>query len=102
MHQRSFCKNRRPDKGHFYPRCQEKHKLTSVTTLALGFISQSDASTRVDNCGLFDDKTVAVETSNVTARIGKSNLVDFIRIKPDLALSRISIHQPLGVFGVLD
>jgi hypothetical protein len=64
-----------------------ERKLTSVTTLALGFISQRNASTGVDNSRLLDDQTITVKTGNVAARVGKSNLVDFIGVKPDLALS---------------
>ena len=69
--------------------CQKskKMKLTSVTSLALGFISQSNACTRMNNSGLLNNQTITVKTRNVAARVGKSNLVNFIGVQPDLTLS---------------
>lgn len=58
-----------------------------MTSLALGFVSQSNAGTRVDYGRLLDDQTISLQTGDVTARVGKSNFVDFIRIQPNLALS---------------
>ena len=37
--------------------------------------------------GLLNNQTITVETRNVAARVGQSNLVNFIRVQPDLALS---------------
>jgi hypothetical protein len=62
-------------------------KLTSVTSLALGFISQGDTSTRVNDSRLLDDQTISLQTSNVATRVGKSNFVDFVRVQPNFALS---------------
>jgi hypothetical protein len=62
-------------------------KLTSVATLALGFISQIDACTGVDNSGLLNNQTITVKTRDVAARVSESNLVNFIGVQPDLALS---------------
>ena len=61
--------------------------LTSVTSLPLGFISQSNSSTGVDYGRLFDNETITVKTGNVTARVGQGNLVNFIGVQPNLALS---------------
>lgn len=74
-------------------------KLTSVTTFALGFISQSNASTGVDNSGLLDNQTITVKTSNVASRVGKSNLVNFVGIQPDLAPSAL---QDVGRKALLE
>lgn len=41
----------------------------------------------MNNSGLLDDQTVTVKTGNVAARVGKSNLVDFVGVQPNLALS---------------
>jgi hypothetical protein len=41
----------------------------------------------VDNRGLLDDQTVTMKTGDVTARVGKGNLVDFVGVQPNLALS---------------
>jgi hypothetical protein len=62
-------------------------ELTSVTSLALGFISQGDAGTRMDYSRLLDDQTVSLQTGNVTTRVGKTNFVDFVGVQPNLALS---------------
>lgn len=58
-----------------------------MATLSLGLISQLNASTRVDNGRLLNDKTITVQTVDVAARVGQGNLVDFIGIQPNLALS---------------
>ena len=39
------------------------------------------------NCGLLDNKTVTVKTGDIAARVGQSNLIDFIGVQPNLALS---------------
>ena len=41
----------------------------------------------MDNRGLFDDQTIAMKTVDVAAGVHQGNLVDFIGIQPDLALS---------------
>ena len=38
---------------------------------------------------LLDDQTIAVKTGDVAAGVRKSDLVDFIGIQPDLALSAL-------------
>ena len=58
-----------------------------MATLSLGLISQLNASTRVHDGRLLDDKTITVQTVDVAARVGQGNLVDFIGIQPNLALS---------------
>lgn len=70
-----------------------------MTTLSLGFVSQCDTSARVDNSGLLDDQTISVQTSNVASRVGKSNFLDFVGVKPDLALSAL---QDVGRKALLE
>jgi hypothetical protein len=41
----------------------------------------------VYNGGLLNDQTITVETRNVSAGIGKGNLVDFVGVQPNLALT---------------
>ena len=87
--QHSFCKKHCPDKGGFPSFLFAKKELTSVTSLSLGFISQCDTSAGVDNSGLLDDQTISVKTGNVASRVSKSNFLDFVGVKPDLALSAL-------------
>lgn len=82
-------KYRSKPKGHPLPQKKLKRKLTSVTTLSLGFISQSNSGTRVYDGGFLDDKTITVKTCNVSAGVGKSNLVDFVGVQPNLALAAL-------------
>ena len=37
--------------------------------------------------GLLDDETVPVKAGDVPARVGERDLVDLVRVQPDLALS---------------
>lgn len=39
------------------------------------------------NSRLLDNKTVTVKASDVTTRVSESNLVDFVGVQPNLALS---------------
>ena len=43
----------------------------------------------MDDGGLLDDKTVAVEAGNVAAGVGQGDLVDFVGVEPDLALTAL-------------
>ena len=63
--------------------------LTRVSSLALGFVAESDASSGVDHGGLLDDQTIAVQSSNVTTGVGQGNFVDFVGVQPNLALSAL-------------
>ena len=58
-----------------------------MTALALGFISDSDTSPRVDNGGLLHNQTITVQTVDVAARVGQGNFVNLIGVQPYLALS---------------
>ena len=63
--------------------------LTSVSALALGFIACLHTGTTVNNGGLLDNQTIAVQLGNVAARVGQGNFIDFIGVKPNLALSAL-------------
>ena len=41
----------------------------------------------MDNSGFLNDQTVTVKTCDVSARVGKRNLIDFIGVQPNLTLS---------------
>ena len=64
-------------------------ELTSVTTLAFGFISKSDSCSGVHDYGFLDDESILLETSNVATTVGKSNFVDLIGVEPDFVLSAL-------------
>jgi len=61
----------------------------SVTALALGLISSGEASARVDYRRLADDKTILDQLADVLARVCQSDLVDLIRVQPDLSLTAL-------------
>merc|ERR1719402_1412187 len=56
----------------------------TVTTLATGFIISANSRSGVDSNRLFDDKTILDQFSNILPGVGISNLIDFIRVKPNL------------------
>ncbi len=60
-----------------------------MSSLTLGLIPYGDSGTGVYNDGLLDDKSIAVKARDVTARIGKRDLVDLIGVKPDFLLSAL-------------
>jgi len=62
-------------------------KHTCMTTLALGLVSQGNTGTRMNDGGFLHDQTIAVQSGNVTTRIGQSNFVNLVGIQPNLALS---------------
>lgn len=64
-------------------------KRTSVSSLALGFISQLNAGTRVNNGRLLDNQTITVQASNVASGVRQRNFVGFIGIQPNLAFSAL-------------
>lgn len=53
----------------------------------------------MDNSGLLDDQTISVKAGNVASRVGKSNFLDFVGVKPDLALSAL---QDVGREALLE
>uniref|UniRef100_T1DJ50 Putative secreted protein n=1 Tax=Psorophora albipes TaxID=869069 RepID=T1DJ50_9DIPT len=61
--------------------------VAAVTSLAAGQCVLADAETRVHHDGLLDDQTVLDQLADALAGVGVSNLVDFIRIQPDLLLA---------------
>jgi hypothetical protein len=56
-----------------------------VSSLALGFIAKLNAGARVNDVGLLDDGFVLDELANVSAAVGKGDLIDIVGIQPDLA-----------------
>ena len=58
-----------------------------MSSLALGFIAELDPSPGVNRVGLSDDITIAGELGNVSTRVGQGNVIDFIGVQPDFALS---------------
>ena len=58
-----------------------------MSSLALGFVAELHASSRVNLRRLLDDETITVKLLDVTARVGESNFIDFVGVQPDLALS---------------
>ena len=65
---------------------------TSVAAQELGGVSLSNAEARGDLHGLTDDNTVLEKLADSLTRVGSSDLVDLIGIKPDSALSASLIH----------
>ena len=56
----------------------------TVTSLTAGLVIGADTGSGVDSDGLLDDKTVLDQLPDVLPGVGISDLVDLIRIKPDL------------------
>jgi hypothetical protein len=63
--------------------------LTRVTAETLGSESGASASARVDLSGLADDKTVLDELADVLARVSHGDLVNFIGVDPNTALTAL-------------
>jgi len=70
---------------------------TSVATFALGSQVLALAVTRVHLGWLFDHQTILRKFANVEAGVCQADLVDFVRVKPDLAFSAFEDRcgQPL-------
>merc|ERR1712054_183513 len=62
---------------------------TSVTTLALSRQVLPDAEPGVNLLWLLDHQTILSELANIQAGIRHADLVDFIGVQPDLALSAL-------------
>ena len=62
-------------------------KRTGMTTLAFRFISQGNAGSGMHHGRFFHNQTIAVQTRNITTRIGQGNLINFVRVQPDLAFT---------------
>jgi hypothetical protein len=60
---------------------------TSVATNAAGGSQGSGTSTGVHCDGLLDDKAIGEELADSLAGVGVGDLIDFVRVEPDLALS---------------
>ena len=56
----------------------------TVTTLATGFIIGANSRSGVDSNRLFDDKTILDQFPNILPGVSIGNLIDFIRVKPNL------------------
>jgi|AntRauTorckE5430_2_1112549.scaffolds.fasta_scaffold00511_3 hypothetical protein len=58
-----------------------------MSSLPLCLVSEGNSGTGVDYGGLLEDKSVTLETSNVTTRVSEGDLVNLVGIKPDFTLS---------------
>ena len=62
-------------------------RFTGVTALPLGLIPQQYPHPILKNKGFIDDETVPMNMGDAPKRFGKRDLVDVVRVNPDLALS---------------
>eukprot|EP00960_Hanusia_phi_P069111 767004-Hanusia_phi.AAC.9 len=75
---------------------------THVSSLPLRLVLSVHARARVDGDRLADDVTVLHQLADVLARVGHGDLVDLIRVEPDLALAALehggskALLQPEG------
>jgi hypothetical protein len=71
-----------------------------MTTLALGFIAELNASTTVHDGRLFNDQSIVVQFLNVAATVRKRDFVNLVRVEPNLALAALQHvgRQPLLQF----
>ena len=60
-----------------------------MSSLPLSLVSEGHSGTRMNNSGLLEDESVTLKTGNVTTRVREGDLVNLIRIKPDLVLSAL-------------
>jgi len=67
-----------------------------MSSLPLSLVSEGHSSTRMNNSGLLEDESVTLKTGNVTTRVREGDLINLIRIKPDLVLSALT-HGALSV-----
>ena len=58
-----------------------------MTALPLGLVPERNPSPGMYDYGLLDDETVPVKAGDVPARVRERDLVDLVRVQPDLALS---------------
>ena len=63
--------------------------LTCVSSLALSLVAKRNTRSRMHDCRLLDNQTVTVQLGNIPAGVGKGNLVDFIGVEPNLALTTL-------------
>lgn len=68
--------------------------VTGVATLTLGLMTLTDAVAGVGDLGLADDETVLDELTDVLAGVGIGDLLDLVRVKPDLTLT--TLHDASG------
>ena len=61
--------------------------LTGVSSLAFGLVAFADAGPGMDHGGFLFDEPIGVQFVYVASAVGQGNLVDFVRIHPDLALA---------------
>ena len=66
-----------------------RYRATKPTNLAASFGILAGAVARVHCDGLADDQTVLDETTDVLPGVGVGDLVDLIRIEPDLVLATL-------------
>lgn len=63
---------------------------TSVSADAAGGVQFTGARARVHGDRLADDEAIGDELADGLARVGVGDLVDFVRVQPDLALAAVS------------
>lgn len=64
----------------------DQDKLTSMSSLPLSLVPDGNSGTGVYNNWLLDDESITMKTRDVTAGVGKRDLVNLIGVKPDLLL----------------
>merc|ERR1712071_232021 len=82
--QHSHASNPHKLLGHTSIRSTLSLTKATVTALTASFCVFTNASTWVDGLGFLDDQTILNQLSDVLAGIGVGNLVDFVRVKPNL------------------
>ena len=59
-----------------------------MTALPIGLAHQQDPIPRMNDDGFLDDETAPMKTGDIPTRVVKRYIVDIVRVKPDLALSK--------------
>ena len=63
--------------------------LARVAALGFGLIAGTDAAAGVHDLRLANDETIFVQLADILARVGHGDVVDLIRVEPDLALAAL-------------
>ena len=61
--------------------------LTGVASLPDSLHTSINTTSRVNNSRLLHDETILFQTSNVAARVGQRNFINFVGVQPNFALS---------------
>lgn len=62
---------------------------TGVATFALGFVPECHTSARMHHAWFLDDQAIAIELEDIAPGVGQRDVVDFIRVEPNLALAAL-------------